>query len=54
MMFEALSRLQIPDGCADCNAVQMVTAGADDITVITVYHDEYCPAYQARGGGRRE
>lgn len=43
----ALEGVEVPGGCADCIAYQVVTAGEEGIVNLRTYHDETCPWWQA-------
>jgi hypothetical protein len=43
-LLDALQGRQVPGGCADCDAVQVVDQ-QDGVYVITVRHDDTCPYY---------
>lgn len=47
-----LEGLRIPGGCDDCAAYQTVEQVAERVTILTVHHDDTCPAWQAMGGRR--
>jgi hypothetical protein len=41
---EHLTGHRLPGGCDDCAAYQTVTRVADGLYVLTVHHDDTCPA----------
>jgi hypothetical protein len=41
---DAMTGRRLPGGCDDCDAYQVMSQCADGLYVLTVHHDETCPA----------
>lgn len=49
----ALDGIRIDGGCEHCDAYQTIQANAlPGLAILHVYHDDWCPAHGAIGGGR--
>ena len=44
---------EIPGGCMDCDAYQVVTVLDGGHSIINIRHDDTCPTFRAMGGGDR-
>ena len=42
----AITGRRIPGGCDDCTAYQTVQQHTPGVFVLTVHHDDTCPAYR--------
>ena len=53
-LFDALDGVEVEGGCGDCAATQRIERirHLGRVTMITVLHDDSCPALARRGGGR--
>lgn len=45
---DAMTGHQMPGGCDDCDAYQVMTKQADGVYVLAVHHDTTCPYLQGR------
>jgi hypothetical protein len=49
----SLAGIEIPGGCMDCDAYQVVTVLDGGHSIINIRHDDTCPTFRAMGGGDR-
>lgn len=42
-MLAALDGAEIPGGCPHCDAIQKIRIVEENVTHITIMHDEWCP-----------
>lgn len=45
---DTLTDRQLPGGCDDCAAYQVVAQHSPGVYVLTVHHDGTCPYYRSR------
>jgi hypothetical protein len=52
-MLAAMDGARIDGGCPDCDAYREIQATAiPGVSILHVWHDDWCPSYGAVGGGR--
>jgi hypothetical protein len=44
---EPLTGRRLPGGCDLCDSYQVLSRCADDLYVLSVHHEQSCPAYRA-------
>lgn len=49
-LFASLADKRIPGGCPTCNAEQTVAERAPGVWMLTVAHDDHCPAWRSKAG----